>query len=228
MLFKKIKAFVDFGDNQNAAKQVSWSEDRYNAIIMQRNVVFVMLLMCMIVIGISVIVVNRISISKKFEPFVVQIDEKVGSATIVNPEGSNVIDGNDALARFFVKRYVTARETYNPVDFNSISRRTIRLMSSDSIYRQYLNYMRDQRNDPTIVYGTENTTSIKMKSWSKIDKNKYMMRFTIYENSGEMRSFNKLAILETIYAPMELSEEDMEINPVGFLVTNYRVDDDNS
>ena len=30
------------------------------------------------------------------------------------------------------------------------------------------------------------------------------------------------------YVPMQVTEEESDINPMGFLVTGYRVDDDNS
>ena len=40
--------------------------------------------------------------------------------------------------------------------------------------------------------------------------------------------FHKIAIVEFQYIAMELSDKEKEVNPVGFQVTGYRVDDDNS
>ena len=40
--------------------------------------------------------------------------------------------------------------------------------------------------------------------------------------------FNKIAIVEFDYLPMELTDSDRDTNPIGFQVTGYRVDDDNS
>ena len=40
--------------------------------------------------------------------------------------------------------------------------------------------------------------------------------------------YNKIAVVEFKYIPMELTEKDKDINPLGFQVTGYRVDDDSS
>jgi type IV secretion system protein VirB8 len=40
--------------------------------------------------------------------------------------------------------------------------------------------------------------------------------------------FNKIAIIDYDYVAMSLSEDDEDINPVGFQIKGYRVDDDNS
>lgn len=43
-----------------------------------------------------------------------------------------------------------------------------------------------------------------------------------------MRVFNKIAIVDIDYVAMELKDDERDINPVGFQVTGYRVDNDNS
>jgi type IV secretion system protein VirB8 len=55
-----------------------------------------------------------------------------------------------------------------------------------------------------------------------------MVRFSINEISGDKKVFNKLALVDFQYVPMELVDADRDINPVGFQVNGYRVDDDNS
>ena len=67
-----------------------------------------------------------------------------------------------------------------------------------------------------------------VKSWSKLADKKYIMRFSINETAGAMKVFNKIAVVEFQYLPMELTENDKDVNPVGFQVTGYRMDDDSS
>jgi type IV secretory pathway component VirB8 len=55
---------------------------------------------------------------------------------------------------------------------------------------------------------------MKVKSWSKLDKTKYVCRFSIHQTLGDMKVFNKIAIVEIDYVPTELSDEDKDINPV--------------
>lgn len=206
----------------------NWYEERFDKITVQRNILFVLLLILLILSIISVIVVAVIVNSRQFDPFVIQIDESTGMAKIVNPISSEILDGNEALARYFIKRYVIARETYNPVDFDTEARKVIRLLSTSSIFWNYLGYIKNKEIDPTIMYGQKNTTFLIVKSWTKLDSKRYMLRFSINETAGDKRVFNKLAVVDFEYIPMELTEAERDINPIGFQVKNYRVDDDNS
>lgn len=206
----------------------NWYEERYDSLVVQRNLLMTLLGVAVLVIVVSVLAVAKIATSKEFDPFVIQVDEQTGSAKIVNPLNSEILDGNEALTRYFIKRYITARETYNPVDFDSQARKTVRLLSSKNVFQSFLGYIKDKDNDPTILYGQKNTTYLTVRSWSKLDKKKYVVRFSISETSMSMRVFNKIAILDVDYVAMELKDDERDINPVGFQVTGYRVDNDNS
>lgn len=205
-----------------------WYYDRYNKIIVQRNILFLFTICCFVLMTVSIIAVMKISTSKQFEPFVIQIEEKTGITSIVNPISSKVLKGDDELAKYFIRRYLIARESYNAVDFDKIARKTIRLMSNNNIYYQYSNYIRKKDNDPRKKYGEKSSTYIKIKSWSKLTDSKFMIRFDIHEVSQMQKVSHKIAIVDFEYVPMELNDEEKEINPIGFVVTGYRVDDDNS
>lgn len=206
----------------------NWYEERFDNITVQRNLMFILLivLLCLSIVSIGVIayVIN----TKRFDPFVIQIDDTTGMAKIVNPINSQILNGNEALAQYFIKKYVVARETYNPVDFTTLANKTVRLLSANSIYWDYRGYLRNDELNPAIKYGQKNTTFLIVKSWSKLSDNKYILRFSINETAQARRVFNKIAVVEFKYIPMELTEEDKDINPLGFQVTGYRVDDDSS
>ena len=111
----------------------NWYEERYENIIVQRNILFSMLIILLCLAIISVGAITYIMNSKRFDPFVIQIDDTTGMAKIVNPVSSSVLEGNEELAKFFIKKYVIARETYNPVDFDTEAKRAIRLLSENSV-----------------------------------------------------------------------------------------------
>ncbi|MBN8512495.1 MAG: virB8 family protein [Rickettsiales bacterium] len=244
-MIKKISELLDkFKNKQNTeqpvqsspetkgtdeAKQLrNWYEERYENITVQRNLLFVLLLILLVLSIVSVGVIAYVINTKKFDPFVIQIDDTTGIAKIVNPISSTVLSGNEALAQYFIKKYIIARETYNPVDFTTEARKVVRLLSSNSIYWDYRGYIKNEAVDPSVKYGQKNTTYLVVKSWSKLSDNKYIMRFSINETAGAMKVFNKIAVVEFKYLPMELTESDKDVNPVGFQVTGYRVDDDSS
>ncbi len=206
----------------------NWYEERYDNITVQRNLLFLLLLILLCLSIISIGVVAYVINTKRFDPFVIQIDDTTGIAKVVNPLSSSILSGNEALAQYFIKKYIIARETYNPVDFSTEAKRIVRLLSSNSIYWDYRGYLKNEAVDPTIKYGQKNTTYLVVKSWSKLADKKYIMRFSINETAGAMKVFNKIAVVEFQYLPMELTESDKDVNPVGFQVTGYRMDDDSS
>jgi len=230
--FKQTSAVTDQGggdgDVHQAQKIKDWYEERYDNITVQRNLLFVLLLVLLCLSIISIGVVAYVVNTKRFDPFVIQIDDTTGMAKIVNPISSNILNGNEALAQYFIKKYVIARETYNPVDFTTEANKNVRLLSSNAIYWDYRGYLKNDEVNPVIKYGQKNTTFLLVKSWSKLDDKKYMLRFSINETAGARNTFNRIAVVEFDYIPMELTETDRDVNPLGFQVTGYRVDDDSS
>ncbi len=229
--FNKKKGVLDIIDDNVPVKQKvypNWEQDRYNTITVQRNVLLIILLILLIVIIVSVICIAYLINKQKFDPFVIQIDSTTGISTVVNPTSSDILSGNDALARYFIKKYTIARETYNHVDFDHTAKDTVRLLSSSNVYWQYRGYLLNEQLNPSFIYRQENSTYLQVKSWSKLSNTKYMLRFSIHETVGNRNVFHKIAVISFEYVAIELTEEEMDINPVGFQVTGYRVDDDNS
>jgi type IV secretion system protein VirB8 len=206
----------------------NWYEERADTLIVQRNILLILSTLLMVAIVASVIAVIFVVNSREFNPFVIQVDNSTGVATIVNPVSSEILEGDEALSRYFIKKYLIARETYNPVNFDTEARKIVRLFSSNSVYYNYLGYIKNKDVDPILMYGQNNTTFLIVKSWSKLEKNKYMVRFSINETAGNKKIFNKIAVVSFAYIPMELTDVDRDINPVGFQINGYRVDDDNS
>jgi type IV secretion system protein VirB8 len=228
-LFRKAPAKQDGqGESNNIETSKTWFEERYEIALIQRNVMVMVAIFCLIAVSIAVVGITKISLSKEFDPFVIQIDDNTGAARVVNPISLDVLGGKEELSKYFMKRYLIARETYNPVDFDNYAKKVLRLLSTPQIYGVYLGYIRDKDHDPTILYGQKNTTSLVVKSWSKLDDARYIVRFSLTESSGSMRVFNKISVIEYQYTAMTLTDDDRDVNPVGFQVTAYRVDDDNS
>jgi type IV secretion system protein VirB8 len=216
---------------QSALAQVrNWYSERFEGVIIQRNILLILLSICMIIVVLSIVTVNHISTSKRFDPFVVQIDEETGVASVVNPIDTEMLSGNESLNRYFVKQYLQAREAYNYVDFYGRSREIIRLMSSPNVFDEYMGMLNDKDKNPSKYYGDKNSTYIKFKSWSKLESNnnKYLIRFSVNEKRGSQRIFHKLVVLEFRYVPMKVNADEREINPVGFQIIGYRVSDDES
>jgi len=215
-------------DNKSVKIIRNWYEERYDKLTVQRNILFIVLILFLFVSVVSIVSAVVVINLKEFDPFVVQIDDSTGIAKVVNPVSTEILDGNEALAKYFIKKYLIARETYNPVDFEVEARKTVRLYSSNNVYWTYISYIKNKLVDPLLMYGQKNSTFLVIKSWSILGKNKYMVRFSLNENLGEKRIYNKLALVDFSYVAMELTDAERDINPIGFQVNGYRADDDNS
>ncbi|MBL3284913.1 Type IV secretion system protein VirB8 [Rickettsiales endosymbiont of Paramecium tredecaurelia] len=205
-----------------------WYASRYERALVQRNIALAIVILNIILCCCLLAVTTYVMQSKSFDPFIIQLDNKTGETTVVQLVNNSTLEATESLSRYFVKKYVTARETYNSADFAGYSRNVVRLMSTSDVYWQYVGIVTNKDRNPETLYGTSNSTYLTVKSWSKLAKNKLMLRFALTETAGARRVFNKLAIVDFDYVPTELKEKELDINPVGFQVKGYRVDDDNS
>lgn len=207
----------------------NWNEDKHNIALVQRNILLVLLVIAMAVILVGLTVVWKVSVLRSFDPFVVQIDQQTGSAIVVNPISSDLLSGDESLTRYFIKKYISARESYNPADYEYNMKTVVRLFSTAEIYRIYLGEIRNVPGmDLAIKYGQGNTTVLNIKSWSRVDGGKYLVRFSLTESAVENKIYHKLAVLQVQYNAMNLKDEERDINPIGFQIISYKVDDDNS
>ncbi|MDX1924646.1 MAG: VirB8/TrbF family protein [Rickettsiaceae bacterium] len=224
-LFKKNTEPTNESEYSTSLKSTTWYQDRYDTVKTQRNLLLIIVLISLLGIVASIVVVGKISTSKTFSPFVIQIEERTGFAKVVNPANSDLLSANDSLGRYLIKKYISARETYNSVDFENNFKKVVKIFSSIPVYKEYVGYIKKADNDPTILYGQKNSTYIKVKSITKL-RDTFFVRFSITETQGSQRTFDKVATITFDYIPMELKDEDRDINPVGFQVTGYRVEDD--
>lgn len=215
-------------ERRNVVSVRNWYEERYDAAIVQRNILGILFAVAIVAVIISIMAVTKISISKKFDPFVIQIDDSTGAAKVVTPVTEDVLSRDDSLTRYFIKKYISARESYNPVDFTSLAQNTVRLLSSTQVFWEYRSYINNKDTNPVTRYGQNNTTYITIKSWSKLEDSKYVVRFSVHETTGSMKVYHKIAIVQVAYVAIELTEDERDINPIGLQITGYKVDDDNS
>jgi type IV secretory pathway component VirB8 len=132
----------------NALKATqNWYEERSDKIIVQRNLLMILLIILTSFMVIATLVIAFVVNSKQFYPFVIQLDDNTGRAAIVSPASSTLLAADDSLTRYFIKKYLVARETYNPVDFTTIARTTVRLFSTSSVYYNYLGFIKNKDNE---------------------------------------------------------------------------------
>ncbi len=219
---------VFWNSKKDNSLESNWYNDRSRELLSQRRILIYLNLFGIVAIVILVFITFKISQLRRFDPLVIKIEENTGQVLLVKPIDKSFLDSKENLARYFIKKYITTRESYNHVDFNDYAKSIIASLSSENIYSQYLGYIKSPENDPTKKYGDRNNTYVTIRSWSKLDNNKYIVRFSVTETLGNVDTFNKVAVIEMAYLDRYISDQESDINPVGFTVVGYKVSDDNS
>lgn len=177
---------------------------------------------------------------KQKVPYLVMADAYTGTSTVARLTPGPAyqrITSSDAINRSNVAHYVLARESYDLTLLNLRDWNSVMTMSSPNVAAAYRAlYSSLNENSPYRVYGRERSIRVKILSVVLIGGGAKRptgatVRFqrSIYlKQSGALRPLdNKIATLAFTYNPdLKMAERYRVDNPLGFLVTDYRVDND--
>jgi len=207
------------------AESRNWYSDRYESIMVQRNLLLVLTCVMLVTILIGVFMVGQVTLSKSVEPFVIEVEQRSGITNVVNPLSRQDLLTNEALDTYFVMKYLRARETYSVTDYEYNYSTIVRLLSTREVYQQFKKMLVDDPHNPVVVYGNQVQTTLKVRSIQFLEGGKTaQVRFTVVESKGA--KYDKIATLSFDFVQMEMAAEERFVNPLGFQVTGYRVDDE--
>jgi type IV secretion system protein VirB8 len=212
-------------------KTQSWYTDRYEMMVVQRNVLFLLSVICIITTIIAVVVMGKLASSKTIEPMVITVEDKSGITNIVNPQRDRTWSADKALNQYFLNQYIDSREGYDAASYLYKYNSIVRLMSTGQVFADFNQYINDAQRSPVIRYGAFNSTSVKIRSIQFLpdspngDKN-VQIRFTVIENSGARNYYNRIVYVMYNFVEMELTNSERMVNPLGFQVKSYSVSDD--
>ncbi len=223
-LFKKKDA-----DNSLAAKK-NWYADRYQTVLVQRNFLVLLTIASLVGIVVSVLAVIKVTSSKTIEPFVIEIEEKSGITNVIRPLLTQEFTGNEALRRYFIMKYLNARETYDGGSYQYNYFTVVRLLSAGDVYSEFRRFATSDTPGSPVRLGPRGSKTIKVKSISPTPAGTqgqtgftYQVRFTQISQEGQK---NLIAIINFDFIDLNLTTEERDINPLGFEVLGYRVDEE--
>lgn len=207
--------------NNKKIKVKSWYTNRYQIVVVQRNVLLMVAIISIITVAIAVLFVKNFMSSKSLEPYVIEIDDKTGMATVVDQISSKTYSANDMVRRYFINKYIQSSLGYNPQTYREDSE-SIRLFSNSQIYGAYR-----ARINP-FALGADSKIDVKITSM--IFKENSTVEIRVSKNlniSGQgSTTKNEIIIMNFIFAPeLGLSMEERLINPLGFQVTKFDIGD---
>jgi type IV secretion system protein VirB8 len=203
---------------QKEVKIKSWYYDRYVMVIMQRNILLFLVIISLLAIAFSMIFVKYVSASKSLEPYVVEIEEKTGIATVVDTISAKKYTDDKITKEYFITQFITAIKKYNPRTYNS-DRELVRLLSSSKsdVFSRYKREINPNK------LGSNSYLTTKIKSINFTSDNSAQIR-TLQEGVKEGEKIKKhemITIGFKFFPNMNLAYDERMINPFGFQILEY-------
>ncbi|WP_113435074.1 virB8 family protein [Rhizobium sp. SYY.PMSO] len=202
-----------------------FDQDRMIQIERSNRIAWLIAIASGIVAGISVFAVAGLTPLKTVEPFVVRVDNSTGIVDVVSALTSTAGTYDEAVTKYFAARYVRAREGYIWSEAQE-NFRTIALLSTQAEQTRFAAlYRGSNAESPQNIYGRAATARIDIASISLINQNVVSVRYMRTITRGDdVRTTHWVATLTYSYVNAPMSSTDRLVNPLGFVVSDYRAD----
>jgi type IV secretion system protein VirB8 len=214
--------------NAKDAIQISknWFSDRYEWLEVQRNILFVLLLSSAAIIVFLTLTISYIKSTRTIEPFVIEIEPKTGVTTVVQPEGTKIYAEEESVRRYFIWKYIKAREEYYRSRYDLMAKE-VSVLSSPQVYGEYASiYGKNNPQSPYNILGDGSYRYVELKSMLMLDEKNVQVRIKMKNGGGSAEEMNKVIYMTYLIENTEMNMDQRFINPINFKVTNYRIEDE--
>lgn len=223
------------------ADKKNWYGDRYQFVVVQRNMLALITLLSLLCSIAATFSISQLAPLKAVDPFVIQVDQKSGVTQVVDPLKAHDLTANEAVNHYFIVQYIRARESFvDSPEHNKFNYNVVRVLSdSKKVFPAYALQMKlNNPNSIPIRLGQGGSREVHINSIQFLDKQdlpfgeesrRYQVKVLINENvSGHLpQALQRVILIEFKYTDLELTTEERYLNPLGFYVLSYRVDEDN-
>lgn len=205
-------------NKKTSVKLKNWYANRYQLVVVQRNILLLFTIVSMFAVTICVVFVKNIMSSKSLDPYVIEVEEKTGVPTIVEQLSSKQFTGDQMVRKYFINQFIHAASGYDPKTYKMDAEK-IRLFSTPAVYNDF----RSRINAKDL--GTDSTIDVRIKSVQFPDANTAQIRLVRQIDMEGMSPVQKDEIITmTFYfANLNLTMEERLINPLGFQVSKYLI-----
>lgn len=207
----------------------NWYKDRYQHVLVQRKLLVSITIASLFSTLATVITIAYLTPLKTVEPFVIQVDQRSGITQTVDPMTVPELTANEAVKNFYIVQYIRSRETYSISDLGR-NYNIVRIMSDRTkVYPMFMSQADPNNpNSNAARLGVAGIRTVKFKSFSYLNPGLAQVRVTIEEKAegNALRQYHKIILIAFEYVKLNLTNEERYINPLGFRVTDYRVDEE--
>ncbi len=227
MLMKSKDKGVAKGDVAQYLQETrSWETDRVLEANRSKRLAWRVATAAFAVAFIATVAVAGLTPLKTVEPFIVRIDNTTGIVDAVKGIGDSKTTYGEAVNKYFLQQYVMAREGYMRL-LAQHNYRTVGLMSSNQIQQQYYDAFNPKNpQSPLNLYGEYTRAQVIIKGTTFLEKKIAHIRFVKEIQTGGTKPVwqHWSATIGFEFVGTPANDKDREINPLGFIVTSYRLD----
>lgn len=163
---------------------------------------------------------------KEIQNNIIRVDSVTGLVDVQRELRDAKLTYSEATDKYWLRLYVRQREGFMYALYDD-QYKTIGLLSAPSEQKKWYEFYRGENPAaPVNQYGQRASARVIIRSVSFIDKSVATVRFTrlIEQPGATTRQTFWIATVKFRYVNPAATEADREINPLGFQVTEYRVD----
>ena len=215
--------------------QKNWYTDRHQSVVVQRNVLSVLCLVAIIFSAIAIFFVYRNIPIVTVEPFVIQVEPRSGVTQVVRAATAKELAATESINNFFIVRYIKSREGFDAAIKQKFH--IVRLSSApDAVFRSYAWGVNPNNPESFMARsGGAGSRTVNIRSMSRLDKNRscadvvcrIQVRVRIIEDiQGRKTQYDRVILMEYTYTTLNLAIQERYLNPIGFRVLSYQVDNE--
>lgn len=162
---------------------------------------------------------------KQFAPYVITVDRSSGYVELAPSLAHGEISQDEAITQANLVQYVIKRETYDPAT-NQDFYHHVTLFSEEKALQSFQQlWSRAHPANPASIYGDRAQVRITIKSITFLNDRTAAVRFLRRESeANRSRDGHYVALLSFRYVNKPTRLKDRFTNPLGFVVSSYRVD----
>lgn len=197
----------------------SWYSNRYQLVVVQRNVLLLFTIVSMFSVTIAVLFVKSIMSSKSLEPYVIEVEKRTGIATVVNQLTAENFTGDQMIRRYFINMFVQAASGYDPATYKEDLNR-VRLLAAPAVYADFRNRVNAR------ALGNDAKIAVRVKSVQFTSANTAQIRILRQIDMPDVptKNVDEVITVNFYFVPnANLTMEERLINPLGFQVGQYSI-----
>ena len=163
-------------DNKTVTEIKNWYQDRYETVLIQRNIIFILLAVLIVIFGFTIINVIKLNSQKVYEPFVVQIEENTGIITKVNNKAIRELSVEKAVRNASLVRYILSRESYNFADYEFNYYEIVKLLSNSDVYGIFKSQIAPSNPESPLSFGIDYRLETTIKTIIVLDEEKNLVQ----------------------------------------------------